>query len=95
MKEMDKGIDCKGNKWSQVEITGKIKDLRNKKYGQLMPLFPVKIVNKTHPTAWLCRCDCGNEVVVLKQNFMYGKTKSCGCLQKKKVSSIFSKDLTG
>lgn len=28
---------------------------------------------------WLCRCDCGNEVVVLGGHLRSGNTKSCGC----------------
>jgi hypothetical protein len=29
---------------------------------------------------WLCRCDCGKEVVVIGCNLKSGHTKSCGCL---------------
>lgn len=28
---------------------------------------------------WLCRCKCGNEVVVLGKHLRSGNTKSCGC----------------
>lgn len=28
---------------------------------------------------WLCKCDCGNELVVLKKNLLNGNTQSCGC----------------
>ncbi len=28
---------------------------------------------------WLCKCDCGNEVVVTAANLKSGNTKSCGC----------------
>ena len=28
---------------------------------------------------WLCKCDCGNEVVVVGSNLRKGNTKSCGC----------------
>lgn len=31
--------------------------------------------------AFLCRCDCGNEVVVLKEHLTSGRQKSCGCLR--------------
>ena len=34
-----------------------------------------------------CRCDCGNEVSVLRCNLSSGNTKSCGCLRKKHVIS--------
>jgi len=28
---------------------------------------------------WLCRCSCGNELVVPRPNLSTGHTKSCGC----------------
>lgn len=34
---------------------------------------------------WLCRCDCGNETIVGQTLLQTGKTKSCGCLQKKQI----------
>lgn len=38
--------------------------------------------NGTHIARWLCKCDCGNEIIV--RNDAIGKrTKSCGCLQRK------------
>lgn len=29
-----------------------------------------------------CRCDCGNDAVVLYDNAAHGRTKSCGCLNR-------------
>lgn len=29
---------------------------------------------------WLCKCDCGNEKIVLLDDLKSGRTKSCGCL---------------
>lgn len=34
---------------------------------------------------WRCKCDCGNETVVLEYNIKTGHIKSCGCLQKNPV----------
>ncbi len=31
---------------------------------------------------WKCRCDCGNETVVVGSNLANGQTRSCGCLRK-------------
>lgn len=30
---------------------------------------------------WLCKCDCGNETVVLSSNLKSGSVKSCGCIR--------------
>ena len=32
-------------------------------------------------TYWLCRCDCGKECFVSRQNLVAGKTQSCGHLR--------------
>jgi hypothetical protein len=37
---------------------------------------------------WLCKCDCGNEVVVRGSHLKTGNTKSCGCLQKRHISKL-------
>jgi len=31
---------------------------------------------------WLCKCDCGNEKIVVGDNLSSGKSNSCGCLKK-------------
>ena len=33
---------------------------------------------------WLCKCDCGKEVIVQGAHLRSGKTKSCGCYQRDK-----------
>lgn len=35
---------------------------------------------------WLCKCDCGNQIVVSRANLVNGATKSCGCLAKEQSS---------
>lgn len=35
---------------------------------------------------WKCRCDCGAVKVVFAQHLKSGKSKSCGCLHKEKVT---------
>ena len=37
---------------------------------------------------WLCRCDCGNEVIVFEDNLKYNKTTSCGCYQKEVAATM-------
>jgi hypothetical protein len=31
---------------------------------------------------WLCKCDCGKEATVIRNNLKSGATQSCGCLAK-------------
>ena len=65
------------------------RNLCGQRYGRLTALRQAdKPQNcKTKSDYWLCRCDCGNEVVVLGPNLVRGHTKSCGCLKQN--------DLTG
>ena len=37
---------------------------------------------------WLCRCECGNELTVFKDNLRSGATASCGCLRKEVTKEL-------
>ena len=41
--------------------------------------------NKEGRAMWKCKCDCGNEVIVLGKHLRSGNTKSCGCYQKERA----------
>lgn len=61
-------------------------NLINQKFGRLTVIKPVKNITEKSGavrTAWLCRCECGNEVVVKTINLRNGDTKSCGCIYSK------------
>lgn len=47
-------------------------------------LKPIKRINGTGRTKWLCKCDCGNMTIVTQKNLCNGNTKSCGCLAKER-----------
>lgn len=55
------------------------RDISNQKFGRLTPIEYVGI-HKTR-SAWLCKCDCGNETIVSTDKILSGHTKSCGCLK--------------
>lgn len=57
----------------------KLIDLTGKKFGKLTVLKRAEN-NKHRQPQWLCKCDCGNETVVVGQKLRTGHTKSCGCI---------------
>lgn len=77
----------------------KIIDITGNKYNMLTVLRYVhseKIRNK-HRTFWECQCDCGNIVILRKDEFIYpySKTKSCGCWHRKESSQRPKDNKTG
>ena len=43
---------------------------------------------------WLCRCDCGKEVIIRHNSLTSGDSTSCGCLHRERVAKP-KQDLTG
>ena len=52
-------------------------DLLGQKFGRLTAISEATKVGKR--TRWLCRCDCGNEKIILTECLRSGISKSCGC----------------
>jgi hypothetical protein len=70
-------------------IMGKLNELTGKKYGRLT------VIERSGSTAqkkalWRCRCDCGNEVVVVGSHLLNGNTHSCGCYKRDVTSERMS-----
>ena len=64
---MGKNVDLTGQRF------GKLTVIRHEGYG---------VRNNGHNyKTWLCKCDCGNEVIVRTSYLTLGETKSCGCLK--------------
>lgn len=75
-------IDCKGVKYEDTPLN-KAEDITGHRFERLVALKRVKPEGKnSRMTYWLCKCDCGNEMVVNKVNLFRQHTKSCGCLSK-------------
>lgn len=55
-------------------------DLTNRRFGKLTAIRPQR--TNTGLYGWLCRCDCGKEIVVRTTALTSGHTKSCGCYAK-------------
>lgn len=62
---------------------GKIKDLKGKKFGKLTVIKFEKI--KNNRATWLCKCQCGNEIITNSKCLLSGGTQSCGCIHKKQL----------
>ena len=66
---------------------GKFKDLTGQRFGRLTAIKRVEDYiepsSGRHRARWLCKCDCGNETIVLDGNLMKKNgVKSCGCLRR-------------
>ena len=57
--------------------------LKGKRFGHLLVLEQVDSIKENSGlvrTAWKCKCDCGNIVIVKTINLKSGDTCSCGCI---------------
>lgn len=59
--------------------------IAGEKIGRLVVVSPSMKAGKK--TTWLCRCDCGKEVVVRTSDLRSGKSRSCGCLHLEVIST--------
>lgn len=59
----------------------KLIDELGNRYDKLLVVKRTK--NHNTKAMWLCKCDCGGEVVTLGHSLRSGSTKSCGCLRMK------------
>ena len=63
---------------------GKIKDLTGQRFGRLTVIERAGTYSapncRSKSATWRCKCDCGNESVLVGNDLSRGATKSCGCL---------------
>ena len=52
-------------------------DLTGQRFGKITVLRPAENIGTK--TAWVCRCDCGREIIVKTYHLRDNHTKSCGC----------------
>ena len=66
-----------------IEYTENYINLIGQKFGRLTIIEKVDSVftGGKKRGAFKCKCDCGNEIIALRENLLQGNTKSCGCLQ--------------
>ena len=62
----------RGRGQPRLELTGQ-------RFGRLIVTGP-QGVDHRHHSLWQCRCECGEETIVLGAELMRGRVRSCGCL---------------
>lgn len=62
-----------------------LKNLIGQRFGRLVVIERAEN-GKDGRVRWLCKCDCGNNKIVIGKLLLHGDTKSCGCLNKEKAS---------
>ncbi|WP_312072137.1 hypothetical protein [Anaerotignum propionicum] len=64
----------------------KMVDMLGRKFSKLLVIEYAGVhrskSGKHHQKQWLCKCDCGNELIVLGSNLRNGHTKTCGNCRK-------------
>ena len=58
-----------------------IEDLSGRRFGRLT-VIEFDHMDKYYSSYWVCKCDCGNEVVVSRGNLVKSRAKSCGCYKR-------------
>ena len=71
-----------------------IVDETGKKYGKLTVIEQVE-ERKRNAVQWLCKCECGNTVIVRGADLRSGQVKSCGCLVVERSREVNGIDRTG
>ena len=62
---------------------GKIKRLEGLKFGRLNVIEFKGI--KNNRAIWLCKCDCGNNIIANSHSLLSGERQSCGCIHRNQL----------
>lgn len=65
-----------------------LRDLTGQTFGRLTVIGRVPGKGRVR---WLCHCQCGNTAVVQSDSLVCGKTVSCTCYHRQRVSETFTK----
>lgn len=66
---------------------GRLVDRVGNRYGRLI-VIEYRGNDKHNQSKWLCKCDCGNEVIISGANLHSGNSRSCGCLHKERFNDV-------
>ena len=67
---------------------GEVKDITGQRFGKLTVIGKYNGHKERRGAYWVCKCDCGNESVVLGISLRRGSTTSCGCARREHASKI-------
>lgn len=67
-------------------LKSSFQDMTGQRFGKLTVIEPAGKTNDRQ-LKWLCRCDCGNEKIILGSSLKSGRTQSCGCILKERPSN--------
>lgn len=80
--------------WNDGKHPSNFIDLTGKRFTKLVVIEQAP--PKRGHAAWRCKCDCGNECIVIGDKLKRGETRSCGCIRKEiaptKDNVIFERD---
>lgn len=66
-------------------------DITGHRFGKLVAM--TRTADRGGRTMWLCRCDCGNEIITRADGLKSGHTQSCGCERAASLKRAITKDL--
>ena len=70
---------------NSISLPPRVKDLTDRRFGLLVIL---RYAESRHRRAyWLCRCDCGREILASGGNLRAGDKKSCGCYTRQLIAA--------
>lgn len=67
----------------------KMHDLTGLYFGKLQVIKKAENIIRPsgkQKTAWVCKCECGNEKIIETDRLTRGITKSCGCIKKEAIA---------
>lgn len=76
--------NCGCETWHKRSLA-KTHDLSGKRFGNLVVIQRNGLA-KNGKVKWLCKCDCGNEIIAVGNDLESGSTKSCGCIRIEDIS---------
>lgn len=69
-----------------ILLLDRANDLTGQKFGRLIVIERDLSVTDKKGTYWRCKCECGNEKIIMGHSLKNGSTQSCGCLNKDIIS---------